>query len=404
MLNAARALQGAGGAAMFATALALLAQSFQGADRGTAFGAWGATTGGAVAIGPLLGGVLTDWIGWESIFFINVPIGALALWATFARVGESRDPSAGRVDVPGTVLFSAALFCLVFALIRGNPEGWSSTPIVVLLVASAVLLLAFVAVERTSASPMLDLALFRKPAFVGASIGAFALSAAMFAMFLYLTLYIQNVLGYSPLEAGLRFLPVTLLSFAVGPVAGRLSERYPIRWFLGGGLALIGCGLLLMRSVDPGDDWTALLAGFMICGGGIGLINPPLASAAVGVVPPRQAGMGSGINSTFRQVGIATGIAGLGAVFQSAVADRALSLFSTAGIQPRGEGHELADFISFGGAFRVGDERLARIAEDAFVFGLDRILLIAGIVALVGALLCAVLTRQSDFIARGGVA
>ena len=132
----------------------------------------------------------------------------------------------------------------------------------------------------------------------------------MFSMFLYLTLYIQNILGYTPLESGLRFLPVTLLSFFVAPISGKFAERVGIRWFMGGGLALRGAGLLLMRGLEPGDDWTALLAGFLVAGGGIGLVNPALATAAVGVVEPQRAGMASGINSTFRQVGIATGIAG----------------------------------------------------------------------------------------------
>ena len=167
---------------------------------------------------------------------------------------------------------------------------------------------------------MLDLSLFRKPAFVGASIAAFVLSASMFSMFLYLTLYIQNILGYTPLEAGLRFLPITLLSFVVAPISGKFAERVGVRWFLGGGLALVGIGLLLMRGLEPGDDWTALLAGFLVAGAGIGIVNPALATAAVGVVEPQRAGMASGINSTFRQVGIATGIAALGAIFQHVVA------------------------------------------------------------------------------------
>ena len=175
------------------------------------------------------------------------------------------------------------------------------------------------AVERRIAHPMLDLSLFRRPAFDGACIAAFVLSAAMFSMFLYLTLYIQNALGYSALEAGLRFLPVTLLSFFVAPLSGKLADRFGVRWFIAGGLALVGLGLLLMRDVGPGDDWTAFLAGFMVCGGGIGLVNPALATAAVGVVEPQRAGMASGINSTFRQIGIATGTAALGAIFQHLV-------------------------------------------------------------------------------------
>src|SRR5215217_4962636 len=320
VLNVARALQGIGGAFMFATSLALLASAFHARDRGTAFGVWGATTGASVAVGPLVGGVLTDGIGWEAIFLVNLPIGIAAIAMTLAKVEESHAPSGGRVDGPGLVTFSGALFALVFALIRGNSEGWGSPGIVACFVAAAVLFVLFVLVERRVAEPMLDLTLFRKPAFAGASVAAFALSASMFSMFLYLTLYIQNILGYTPLEAGLRFLPVTLLSFAVAPVSGKFAERFGVRWFMGAGLAFVGLGLLLMRGLQPGDDWTALLAGFMVAGGGIGLVNPALATAAVGVVEPQRAGMASGINSTFRQVGIATGIAGLGAIFQHLIA------------------------------------------------------------------------------------
>src|SRR5215217_756295 len=228
---------------MFATSLALLASAFQGRDRGTAFGVWGAVTGASVAVGPLVGGVLTDGIGWEAIFFVNIPIGIGAIAMTLAKVEESHAPSGGRIDWPGLVTFSGGLFALIFALIRGNPEGWGSPLIVACLAAAVLLGVAFVLVERRSDHAMLDLTLFRKPAFAGASIAAFALSASMFSMFLYLTLYIQNILGYTPLEAGLRFLPVTLLSFLIAPISGEFAERVGVRWFLGAGLALVGLGL-----------------------------------------------------------------------------------------------------------------------------------------------------------------
>jgi MFS family permease len=314
-------------------------------------------------------------------------------------VEESHAPSGGSIDWPGLITFSGGLFALIFGLIRGNPEGWDSPLILACLGAAAVLGVAFVLVERRSDHPMLDLTLFRKPAFDGASVAAFVLSASMFSMFLYLTLYIQNILGYTPLESGLRFLPVTVLSFLVAPISGKLAERVGIRWFLGGGLALVGIGLLLMRGLEPGDDWTALLAGFLVAGGGIGATNPALATAAVGVVEPQRAGMASGINSTFRQVGIATGIAGLGAIFQHVVA----SSF-TAGAQgriPQGVGGSVADFVSFGAYHRLNNPQLDHLAEQAFVDGLNDILLYAAIIAFAGAILAAVLTRQRDFVAHG---
>src|SRR3954451_22306726 len=389
-LDLARALQGVGSAAMFATSLALLAASFSGRERGTAFGAWGATTGAAVAVGPLVGGVLTESVGWEAIFLLNVPIGIAAIVATLLRVDESSDPDAAGVDWAGLVTFSGGLFLLVFALVRGNPEGWGSPLIVSFLVGSVVLLVAFVVVERRQARPMFDLTLLRKPAFTGASIAAFALSASLFSMFLYMTLYIQNALGYSPLQAGLRFLPVTLLSFFVAPIAGKLSARFPVRLMIGAGLGLVGIGLILMARLDADSAWTVLLPGFIFAGIGTGLINPPLASTAVGVVPPARAGMGSGINSTFRQIGIATGIAGLGALFQQLLENKV-------------SGGPLArvpvEALATGSPRVVGPSPAAQHAYlQAFTGALNDLFLVAAVVAFVGGVLSLVLIRGRDFI------
>ena len=399
-LNLSRGLQGIGASMMFATSLALLAGAYQGRDRGTAIGIWGATIGAAVAIGPLVGGVLTEGIGWEAIFFVNVPIGLAVIALTLRTVAKS-DLGEGKVDLPGVVTFSAALFLLVFSLIRGNDVGWGSGQIVGMLVAAAVLMGLFLVVERRSRHPMLDLSLFRKPAFVGASLTAFVLSASMFSMFLYLTLYIQNQLEYSPLQAGLRFLPTTLLSFFVAPVAGKLSEKLGVRWFVGAGLLCVGVGLLLMSGLSASSEWTALLPGFTLTGIGVGMTNPALATAAVGVVEPRFAGMASGINSTFRQVGIATGVAAWGAIFQSVVNDRA-GQFATAlgGQVPKGRAGEFSDFISFGAYHRLG-ARADGPGRDAFLHGLDSILIAAGVLAIVGAILCCVLLRPKDFVAHG---
>ncbi|HXD53982.1 MAG TPA: MFS transporter, partial [Solirubrobacteraceae bacterium] len=315
-LNLFRAVQGVGGAMMFATSLALIASAFHGKERGVAFGVYGGVIGAAVAVGPVVGGLITSGIGWEWIFFINVPIGIGAVFLTLKEVEESRDPNARGIDWVGFVTFSASLFLLVFALVQGNEKGWGSTEIVSFLAGAVVLFAIFIVAERAQERPMLDLSLFRRRAFTGASVVAFSISASMFSMFLYLTLYVQDVLGYTPLQAGVRFLPITLLSFFVAPIAGRLSVRLPIRLLLCVGLLLVSGGLLSMTAVDASSDWTVLIPGFLIAGAGIGLINPPLASTAVGVVHFTRSGMASGINNTFRQVGIATGIAGLGAVFQ----------------------------------------------------------------------------------------
>ncbi|QEC50623.1 MFS transporter [Baekduia soli] len=398
-LNLSRGLQGIGGAAMFATSLALLASAFRGRERGTALGIWGATTGASVAVGPLVGGVLVEHVSWQSIFFVNLPIGVAAIAVSLRTVTESRDPNAARIDWAGLVTLSGGLFALIFALVRGNSEGWGSGLILGLFALAAVLLVAFVAVEGRQERPMFDLSLLRKPTFVGASLVAFCLSASMFAMFLYLTLYVQNSLGYAPLDAGLRFLPITLLSFVFAAVSGNLTERVPVRLLLGGGLGLVGLGLLLMTGLHAGSSWTHLLPGFLVAGAGIGLTNPAIASSAVGVVDPRRTGMASGVNSTFRQVGIATGIAALGAIFQSSVTGRVTDALAASGRPPGSVRLPPPEILV------QGDPRVVGPLREAFLTGytgaLSEILLIAGIVALVGAVGALVLVRRKDFVTHG---
>jgi EmrB/QacA subfamily drug resistance transporter len=401
-LNVARGIQGIGAAAMFATSLALLAGAFQGRERGTAIGIWGATIGGAVAVGPLVGGALTDGLGWEFIFFVNVPIGALAIAMTLRFVAESRDPTPGGIDWAGLVLFSTALFLLVFALVRGNAEGWGSGLIVAFLLWAGGLLLLFVWVERRREHPMLDLTLFRLPTFTGAAIAAFCLSASAFSMFLYQTLFIQNQLGYKPFNAGLVFLPTTLVSFFVAPISGRLSERIEVRWLFGAGLLLVGIGLLLQLPTSPGSDWTVLLPGFLVAGVGVGLANPAIATTAVGVVHAARSGMASGINSTFRQVGIATGIAGLGAVFQSQIASETIARLPAGAERFTGtdEG-ALGERLSSVALTAVPDP-FQDAVNAGFVASFDHILLVSAIVALAGAVLSFVLVRQRDFVVPPG--
>src|SRR6476646_5227189 len=223
-LNISRAAQGVGGAMMFGTSLALIAQEFQGRERGTALGIWGATTAAAVSTGPLVGGALVDALSWRWVFLVNVPIGLGALVVARLRLRESRDPAAAGVDLRGVALLCPALFLLVYALIRGNDKGWGSTFIITCFVASALLLVLFVVVERRAADPLLELSLFHKPAFTGATIVGFALSASIFSMFLYITLFFQNVLGFSPFEAGLRSLPVTVPILFASPLSGRVDR------------------------------------------------------------------------------------------------------------------------------------------------------------------------------------
>ncbi|MQA73425.1 MAG: DHA2 family efflux MFS transporter permease subunit [Solirubrobacterales bacterium] len=403
-LNLARALQGVGGAVMFAVSLALIGQEFRaGRERGMAMGLYGATIGLAVAIGPLVGGALTDGLGWESIFYLNLPIGLGAIAVTYLKLRESRDPDATRVDWAGVATFSGALFLLVLALVRGNDEGWGSSMIVSLFAATAALLGAFIAIERRVAEPMLPLGLFRRPAFTGVQLAAFAVSGSMFALFLYLTLYLQSYLGYSPLEAGLRYLPITLASFIAAPIAGALLSRVAARVMLSGGLGLAGIGLLLMSGIEAGSEWTTLLGGFLVAGVGVGLLNPVIGDVALSVVPKERSGMAAGINDTFRQVGVAVGIAVWGAVFVGRGADKIAELLAgtpaAAGDRPR----ELIEAASSGNL----DQALAAVpppARDAvsnaagagFLTGLNEVLTLGALLCFAGAILALWLVREGE--------
>ncbi len=403
-LNFARALQGVGGAVMFAVSLALVAQEFPaGRERGTAMGIYGASIGVAVAIGPLVGGALTDSLGWESIFYLNVPVGIAALVVTYLKLGESRDPNATRVDWAGVATFSAALFVLVLALVRGNDEGWGSTLIVSLLAGSAALMAAFIAIERRVVEPMLPLGLFRRRAFTGVQLAAFAVSGSLFALFLYLTLYLQSYLGYSPLEAGVRYLPITLASFIAAPIAGALLSRVQARVMMSVGLAGTGVGLLLMSGIESGDGWTTLLGGFLVAGAGVGLLNPVIADVAVSVVPKEQSGMAAGINDTFRQVGVAVGIAALGAIFVGRGADKVSEM--TAGT-PAASGERPRQLIEAASSGNL-DQALTAVPPQAqpavsnavgegFITGLNDVLTIGALLSLAGAVLALWLVQERE--------
>jgi len=408
-LNLARGAQGVGGAIMFATSLALIASAFQGKERGTAFGIYGAVIGGAVAVGPLIGGALTSGLGWRWIFFVNVPVGVVAIFLTLTRVQESKEANQRRLDWIGFVSFSAALFMLVFALVRGNANGWGSTMILSLLIGSVVLLGVFLVGEWRQADPMLDLNLFRRPAVIGSSIVAVALAGSIFALFLYITLFVQDDLGYGPFAAGIRFLPITMLSFLAAPFAGKLSVRIKARYLLGTGLVMVAIGLFLMSHVHASSTWTILLPGFIVTGIGIGTVNPVLASAAISVVPPERSGMASGANNTFRQVGIATGIAGLGAVFQSQIQSKTLAGLSATAtgreVLTRG-GAALKAAITGGGVRQASAaipsvparNALLHAYQVAFASTFNHLMMIGVVVAALGAISAYALVRERDFV------
>jgi EmrB/QacA subfamily drug resistance transporter len=385
-LDIARALQGVGGAALFATALALIGAEYQGPERGRAIAVWGSTVGLAVAAGPLLGGIITDSLSWRWIFFVNVPVGAFALVLALRKVRESRDPGTQRTDVAGLLLFSAALFLIVFGLLRGNTRGWLDAQIVGSIVAGAVLMVVFVLVEKRQDRPMLDVGLFRQPAFLGVQLATFCLGAGMFALFPYISIYLQDIDGYSPLGAGLRFLPITAFVFVVPLASRNLASRTPLRVLLSVSLAIAALGVLLMANIHVGSSWTALLPGFIVTGLGIGLANPTIAGAALRVVDPARTGMASGISNTSRIGGLAVGVAVLGAALQQRVGDR----LAAAGYH----GRSIAAAVSSSGLRAAhGHQALRLVADSSFVTGFRLILLIGCLTLVAGALAAAVLVR-----------
>ena len=403
-LNLSRALQGVGGAVMFAVSLALVAQEFPaGRERGTAMGIYGATIGVAIAVGPLVGGALIEAFGWRSIFYLNVPIGVAAIAITYLKLRESRDPNATRVDWAGVATFSGALFLLALALVRGNDEGWGSALIVSLFAGAAALLAAFIAIEARVSEPMLPLGLFKLPSFTGVQLAAFAVSASMFALFLYMTLYLQNYLGYSPLQAGLRYLPITLTSFVAAPIAGALLSRVPARVLMSVGLGLTGVGLLLMSGIEAGSEWTTLLGGFLVAGTGVGLLNPVIADVALSVVPKERSGMAAGINDTFRQVGIAVGVAVWGAIFVGRGAAKVSALVAgtpdASGARPR----ELVEAASSGTLHQAlatvppgAQHAVSSAAHQGFLAGFNEVLVLGGLVCFAGAVLALWLVRERE--------
>jgi len=315
VLIAARVVQGVGAAAMFATNIALLNTAYQGRDRGTAFGVWGAVAGAAAAIGPLVGGVLTQGLSWRWIFFVNIPIGALTIVLTVRALHESRQPHEGRADLAGALAFTLAAAAATTAFIRVNDVGWGSAQTLLTLALALAAVLVFVAIERRVDEPLLDLSLLRRGPFTAVLIGGGLLSIAAFAALTYASLWLQGDLRLSPIQAGLVLLPLSSASFLVSILAGRFLHGSAARHAIGGGLVLIGVGDLLQLGLGHGSSWSALLAGFAVTGVGVGLATPTLVSAGLAAVPPQRAGMAAGAINTTRQLGFALGIALLGSIY-----------------------------------------------------------------------------------------
>jgi EmrB/QacA subfamily drug resistance transporter len=405
MLIISRALQGVGGAILFSTSLALLAMNFHGRERGVAFGVWGAVTGVSTALGPILGGLITSGISWRGIFWVNIPIGIAAVALTLAKVDESRAPHSHRPDWAGFGTLTAGLVSLVYGLIRASETHWGDTGVIICLALAAVVLAVFVVVEARVEHPMFDLSLLRIPTFLGGSVAAFAMNGSLYAMLLYLTIYLQDDLGYSALQTGLRILILSAAATAVSIASGRASAFLPVRWLIGPGLILVGVGLLLMSGLDARTGWTHLIAGFLVAGAGSGLVNPPLASTAVGVVHPFRSGMASGVNTTFRQIGIAVGVATYGSIFTAVLASGLRDhLAGVPGLA--GQSDRVADAVHSGAAGQLiaaspaaARGRLVEAIHASFAGALNDLFVTAGILALAGGVLAIVLIRAKDFAA-----
>ena len=364
LLIAARAAQGFGAALMLPATLALIPAMFHPRERGRAFGVWAAASGVGAALGPLIGGLLVEGVGWRWIFYVNVPVGIAGLVATRLLVRESRDTSAEqRLDVPGLVASGAALFALTFALVEGNWYGWSSPVIVLCLIGAAVALITFIAIEARSRLPMLDLALFRIGTFTGANLVGLLSFFALFGVFFFVSIYLQNILGYSALETGATFLPFSVLVALSVPVAGMLTDRFGARWPLAAGMALLTVALLFMSGLDVDSGFWDLMPGLVLGGLAIGLTLAPGNVAVLGSTPDVQAGVASGINMTFRQTGGALGVAVMGAIVASEI-----------------------------GGLGIGDPRLA----PAFVTGFQNALLAGAAVAAAGTVIAATMIGRQQ--------
>jgi EmrB/QacA subfamily drug resistance transporter len=364
-LIAARAVQGAGAAMMLPATLSIISATFPVSERGKAIGIWAAVAGGALAIGPLIGGLLVEYASWEWIFYVNVPVGVLAVVATLRIVPESRDTSEEqRLDLGGLVFSGASIFLVTFALIEANDFGWTSATILLCFAGAAVSLAAFVVLELRLRLPMLDLSLFRNPTFAGANVGGVLLFIGLFAYVFFISIYLQNVLRYSVIEAGGTFLVTTLAVMITAPIAGILSDKTGPRWLMAAGMAIFGFAMIVLSTtvgVDTG--FWAMFPWFAIGGFGFGLVMPPMTAAILGAVHMDKAGVASGVMQAFRQLGGGLGIAIMGAIVASHVGD----------LPPQ-------------------DPRFA----PSFVVGFQDVLLLSGLLALASSTIAAATIRKHE--------
>ncbi|HEU5266140.1 MAG TPA: DHA2 family efflux MFS transporter permease subunit [Jatrophihabitans sp.] len=401
VLIAARAVQGVGAAAMFATTFALLNAGYRGRERGVAYGIWGAVGGAAAAIGPVIGGLLTEGISWEWIFFVNLPVSVAAIAMTIVAFAPDEPDPSRRVDVAGTVTFTVAAGALTFALIRGNDEGWGSALVVALFAVSVVSFVAFFAVQGRSRHAMLDLQLLHNRTFAGVMVAALTGSFAAFAALTYVSIWLQSVLGLSPLEAGLTGLPLSISAFLTSALVGRLMHRMHPGPLIGGGILLIGVGSILdSLLLHANADWPSLIPGYVIIGIGTGLSIPTMSSTAMATVPPNRGGMAAGAVNTARQLSFAIGIAVLGSVFTARIG----AYLSDHGAPTAGRA---AHALSGGQAQRILQavppaqrDRADAVIHGATVSGVEAALLGAGILGVLAGIAVVVLIRPAAVPAR----
>lgn len=402
-LDLFRAVQGGGGAVLFGIGVPMIADAYPaGRARNLAIGAYGAVSGSAVAVGPLIGGALIGVADWRSIFWVNVPIGLAVLVLSRNRLVRQRTLGGRRVDWVGMCVVTVALFLLVLALITGNDNGWGSPSTVSMLVGAGVLFAGFIVVERRIKEPMIDLGLFRDPTYTASTIVGFVVQATVVASTTYLSLYAQNVLRLSPLDTGLRFLPFSLVAFfsaaAIAPVIRLVSPR----WLLGGTALCAAMGMALLSRLQASSDWTALVPGFVVCGLGLGMAATVLNQVSVASVGEERSGMASGVSVSFRQIGVAVGVAGLGVIYQRVITARAVEAFAGTPLEGSPVAREAADAVAAGGGERVADAFpdairpvVAQAAREATVAGLDHIMLVGAVTAFAVAVLSVIISRPS---------
>jgi EmrB/QacA subfamily drug resistance transporter len=384
-LVAGRAVQGVGAAFMMPGTLSIISNAFPPAERGKAIGTWAGVSAIALALGPLVGGWLTEDVSWRAIFFLNLPVAAGAIAVTLFAAHESRDETVSRqVDIPGIATLTIGLTALVLALVEGNSWGWGSPEIIALLLSAAIGLGAFVAIERRSAAPIVDFDFFRSRSFVGANVVAFAVSFSMLAVFFFLTLYMQNILGYSPLEAGVRFLPSTLIIIVAGPVAGRLTDKIGPRPLITSGMVLVAISLLWQSRLQVDSSYLFLLPAFMLLGIGMGLVMSPMSTAAMNSVDRTKAGVASGTLSMSRMVGGTFGVAVLGALVATVGRH---DLTQSLPQLPDATRERLVDGLGSGAGTQGAPGQVVDAAHAAFVDALGTALTLSAAIAAVAAVL-----------------